>query len=146
LLPWLIAFVMSGALCAQDQLPGGPAKKTVAAVCGACHDLDTAVGMRRTKEGWQATVDAMVNRGARATDEEINTVLEYLARYFGVVNVNRATAKEIEEVLEISPQVALAIVQYRTQNGDINDLETLQKVRGVDAKLIEERKDRITFK
>jgi competence protein ComEA len=115
-------------------------------VCGACHDLDTALEMRRTKAGWQATVDAMVDRGARATDEEINTVIEYLARYFGVVNVNQAAAKEIEDILEVSQQNAQAIVQYRAQNGDISDLDTLKKVPGIDAKLIEERKDRITFK
>ena len=133
-------------LCAQDQLPGGPAKKTVAAVCGACHDVDTAVGMRRTKAGWKATVDVMVDRGARATDEEIDIIIEYLARYFGMVNVNRASAKEIEDVLEISPENAEAIVQYRAQNGDINGLETLKKVPALDAKVIEERKDRILFK
>jgi competence protein ComEA len=137
---WLTTFQ------AQDQLPGGPAKKTVAAVCGACHDVDTAVGERRTKAGWQATVDAMVKRGARATDEEINTVIEYLARYFGIVNVNRAAAKELEEILEVSPQSAEAIVQYRAQNGDFADLDNLKKVPGLDAKSIDERKDRITFK
>lgn len=137
---WLMLFH------AQDQLPGGPAKKTVAAVCGACHEVDTAVGERRTKAGWQATVDAMVNRGARATDEEINIVIEYLARYFGVVNVNRAAAKEIEEILEVSPQNAESIVEYRAHNGDFADLEGLKKVSGLDAKSIEERKDRITFK
>ena len=138
---WLLTFR------AQDPLPGGgPAKKVVAAVCGACHDVDTAIGERRTKEGWKATVEAMVNRGARATDNEVNTVIEYLSRYFGVVNVNRATAKEIEEVVEIPPESAAAMVQYRTEKGGFADLDSVKKVPGLDAKVIEERKDRISFK
>lgn len=131
---------------AQDSLPGGPAKKVVAEVCGACHDVDTAVGERRTKAGWQATVGAMVDRGARASDDEIKTVIEYLARYFGIVNVNRAAAKELEEILEVSPESAQAIVQYRAGNGDFTDLDGLKKVPGLDAKSIDERKGRIAFK
>jgi competence protein ComEA len=137
---WLMTF------SAQDPLPAGPAKKVVDAVCGACHDVETAVGERRTKAGWRAIVDVMVNRGARATDEEFNTIIEYMARYFGIVNVNHAAAKEIEEVLEVSPQAADAIVQYRSQNGEFADLDQLKKVPGLDAKLLDERKDRITFK
>ena len=136
---WLLMF-------GAQQLPGGPAKNLVTAVCGACHDVDTAVGERRTKAGWQATVDAMVNRGARATDDEIKTVIEYLARYFGVVNVNRATAQEIADVLEVPATNAEAIVQYRAQNGDFTDLDGLKKVPGLDAKTLDERKDRIAFK
>ena len=137
---WLLTFT------AQGQLPAAPAKKVVEAVCGACHDVDTAVGERRTKAGWRATVDVMVNRGARATDEELGLIIEYLARYFGIVNVNRAAALELEEILEVSPQTAEAVVQYRSQNGDFADMDQLKKVPGLDPKLIDERKDRITFK
>jgi competence protein ComEA len=137
---WLMTFT------AQVPLPAAPAKKVVEAVCGACHDVDTAVGERRTKAGWRAAVDVMVNRGARATDEELGLVIEYLARYFGIVNVNRAAAQELEEILEVSPQTAQAIVQFRSQNGDFADLDQLKKVPGLDTKLIDERKDRITFK
>jgi len=58
----------------------------------------------------------------------------------------RATAQELEETLEVSPQTAEAIVQYRSQNGDFADLDGLKKVPGLDPKRIDERKDRITFK
>jgi competence protein ComEA len=131
---------------AQDQLPEAPGKKTVATVCGACHDLDTAVGMRRDKPGWRVVVGAMAQRGARATDEEFAAIVEYLAKYFGMVNVNTATSKELEDVLEISSSESAAIVRYRTDNGDFKDLENLKKVPAVDAKLLEERKDHIVFK
>lgn len=131
---------------AQDQLPEAPGKKTVVAVCSACHDLDTATAMRRDKAGWKDVVDTMAGRGARATDEEFATIVEYLAKYIGVVNVNRATGKELEDMLDISSSESAAIVRYRTANGDFKDLEDLKKVPAVDAKLLDERKDRIVFK
>ena len=136
---------MNSTLSAQQPLPEAPAKSTVERVCGACHDLGTATGTRRTKTGWDMVVDAMASRGARASDQEFDAIVAYLAKYFGVVNVNKASSKEIEDVLEIPSQQAGAIVVYRTGSGDFKDLDDLKKAPGVDAALLEERKDRIVF-
>jgi glucose dehydrogenase len=68
---------------AQDPLPEAPAKKTVEAVCGSCHDVDTAIGEKHDKAGWQTVIATMVNRGARASDQEFDAIIEYLAKYFG---------------------------------------------------------------
>jgi competence protein ComEA len=141
----MAAILIALTLVAQ-QLPEAPAKKTVAAVCAACHDLDTAIAMRHSRTGWQAVVDAMINRGARATDAEFGAIVEYLAKYFGTVNVNTAEAREIADVLGISPAEADAIVHYRSGNGEFMDIEGLKKVPGLNASLIEERKDRVVFK
>jgi len=141
-----ISLLLATCSIAQDQLPEGPGQKIVAAVCGACHDLDTALGMRHDKPGWTAVVDVMAKRGAQATDEQFAAIVEYLAKYFGVVNVNTAAGKELEEVLEISSSESAAIVRYRADHGDFQDLENLKKVPGANAKLLEERKDRIVFK
>jgi len=62
------------------------------------------------------------------------------------VNVNTAAAKEIEDVLSISSEQSAAIVRYRAAKGEFKDLEGLKKVPGLDAKLLEDRKDRIVFK
>jgi competence protein ComEA len=131
---------------AQDPLPEAPAKKAVESVCGGCHDLDTAIGERHDKAGWQTVITTMVNRGARASDQEFDAIIDYLAKYFGVVNVNAATAKEIEDVMGISSEQSSAIVRYRAAHGEFKDLEGLKKVPGLDAKLLEDRKERITFK
>jgi competence protein ComEA len=88
----------------------------------------------------------MAARGARATDQEFAAIAEYLAKYFGAVNVNQGAAKEIADVLEIPVQNADAIVQYRTANGEFKDLDGLKKVPGVDAAAIEEQKTRIVFR
>jgi len=140
----LLCFAMLST--AQDPLPEAPAKKTVETVCGGCHDLDTAIGERHDKPGWQTVIATMVNRGARASDQEFDAIIEYLAKYFGVVNVNTAAAKEIEDVLSISSEQSAAIVRYRAAKGEFKDLEGLKKVPGLDAKLLEDRKDRIVFK
>jgi competence protein ComEA len=131
---------------AQDELPRGPGRETVEVICGSCHDVGTTTGARRTSNDWKRIVDAMINRGALGTDDEFKTVIQYLSKYFGLVNVNKATAKELEEVLEISTSAAEAIVRHRTENGPFETLEVVKSVPGVDAGLIEERKARIAFK
>jgi competence protein ComEA len=131
---------------AQDPLPEGPGRKSVETACSACHDLATVTEMRRSRAAWQEVVEAMVNRGARATDQELDAIVSYLAGYFGVVNVNKAAAEEIARVLGVPSREADAIVRYRAERGEFTDLEGLKKVPGVDAEAIEERKDRIAFK
>jgi competence protein ComEA len=132
-------------LSAQDQLPEAPAKKTVVDVCTACHDIDTAIEMRHDKAGWKKVIDDMVRKGADASDQEFTAIADYLSKYFGAVNVNTAAATDISDVLGIPSDQAAAIVQYRTTNGDFKDLDGLKKVPGLDAKVIDSRKDRILF-
>lgn len=141
----MFALISMAILRAQD-LPDGPGKATVEKLCSNCHGLATVVGLRRTRSGWQTTVDDMAGRGAAGTDEEFDTVVQYLYRYLGKVNVNKAGAKELEEVLDISSQQAGAIVAYRAANGDFKDLDALQKVPGIDAKKLDDDKDRIAFR
>lgn len=129
-----------------QELPDAPGKRTVEKVCGNCHGLATIVGLRRTKVAWETTVDEMASRGATGTDQEFDTVIVYLAKYFGKVNVNKATQEEIEETVGLSAADADAILRYRTANGDFNDMADLRKVLNIDAKRLEERKDRIAFK
>jgi competence protein ComEA len=130
----------------QELLPDGPGKPTVERVCSACHELDTAAGTRHTRAEWRLIVESMVNRGAQATDEEVVAINEYLATYVGVVNVNKAASGEIEAVLAIPSKEADEIVRYRAEKGEFKDLESLKNVPGVDAKVLEERKDRIAFR
>jgi competence protein ComEA len=131
---------------AQTGLPDGPGKPVVEKLCSKCHGIATVVGLRRTKTGWQTSVDEMVSRGAAGTDEEFDAVIDYLAKYFGKVNINQATSKEIQDVVGLSAEEGDAIVRYRVQNGDYKDLAALEKVPEVDAKKLDARKDRIAFR
>jgi len=130
---------------AQD-LPDGPGKDTVEKLCSNCHGLSLVIGVRRTKQAWESTIDDMAGRGMTGTDQEFDIAVTYLARYLGRININKATSKEIQDVAELTAAEADAIVRYRTANGDFKDLADLKKVAEVDAKKLDERKDRIAFK
>jgi competence ComEA-like helix-hairpin-helix protein len=131
---------------AQDWLPDAPEKPLVVRVCSGCHDLDTAAGSRHTKDDWRGIVDAMIGRGAQASDEEASAIVKYLTVHVGQVNVNRADAAEIEAVASIPPAQSAAIVRFRGEHGELKDLDALKKIPGVDPALLDERKDRLTFK
>ena len=136
--------VYLGTASAQTSLPDAPATKTFETVCGTCHDLRT--GPRRNKAAWTATVESMAGRGARGTDQEFAAIADYLTKYFGVVNVNRAAANELSDMLEISAQDAEAIIRYRTDNGAFTDVDSLKKVPGVNANAIEQHKASVIFR
>ncbi len=75
-------------------LPDGPGKQTVEKLCGAtCHGLAILYGPQRSKPDWREIVDRMAVLGVEASDEEFDTVVEFLARHFGKINVNKASAQ-----------------------------------------------------
>jgi hypothetical protein len=65
-----------------SQLPDGPGKETVQKICGGCHPPEIVLGHRDTKEGWEQIVGNMVDKGANGTDDEFNTIIDYLALHF----------------------------------------------------------------
>lgn len=82
LAPILTALLLATSVQAQD-LPDGAGKDVVMKVCTVCHELTRITSKKRTKEEWSDTVDKMAGRGARASDEEFETIVNYLAKYFG---------------------------------------------------------------
>ena len=66
----------------SSQLPDGPGKATVQKICGGCHAPEIVLGRRDTREGWEQLVSSMVDKGANGTDDEFNTVIDYLATHF----------------------------------------------------------------
>jgi len=136
------------ALCAPAftaELPDGPAKTKVVKICGTCHEIETVVSSRRTKLGWQQMTEDMVARGAEGAEEDLRGVVQYLAEYFGKVNVNTADAVEIQKVAELTEKDARAIVQYREQNGKYKGFEDLLKTPGVDSEKLREKRGLVAF-
>jgi competence protein ComEA len=133
---------------AQD-LPAGKGKELVENSCGSCHGLDVVVAQHATKDGWSSIVDYMVSRGASGTPEEIQTIVEYLAKNFPAAaaktNVNKATSMDLQTKLELTAKDADAIVKYRTDHGDFKDFDSLAKVPGIDAAKLTAKKDGIVF-
>jgi competence ComEA-like helix-hairpin-helix protein len=145
--PALILVPMLFAWPAQPQdLPEAKGKDLYEKICGACHGTDVVFKTRTTKEKWKDTVDEMASRGAEGTDEQLDTIIDYLAKCFGPrVNVNKAAAKEIETQFELTSTEAEAIVKYRQGKGDFKDVADLKNVPGLEFSKIESVRYRIIF-
>lgn len=105
-------------------------------------------GMAKTREEWGALVGEMAADGAQGTEDEFNEIVDYLAAAFPKtpkINVNKATATDLANGLELSAKEAEAIVHYREEKGSFKSVEDVEKVPGVDSKKIEAKKDRLTF-
>ncbi|HEX4575624.1 MAG TPA: helix-hairpin-helix domain-containing protein [Gemmatimonadales bacterium] len=92
----------------------------------------------------------MTALGAKGTDQDFGAALEYLATHFPVaqvprINVNTATALELESGLTLRRSQAAAIIAYRSQHGTFQSLADLEKVPGLDVAHIEAKRDRLTF-
>lgn len=131
---------------AQDNLPEDKDKETFVKMCSNCHAIDRVVKVKFSKKFWAATVDDMVSRGAEGTEEEVEAVLGYLVRHFSKpINVNSATAKDLQDSLSMKPADAEAFLKFRTDNGPFKTLEDVAKVPGLNPKLIDTYKNIIQF-
>ncbi len=73
-----LAFAQANA----SQLPDGPGKTTTQKICSGCHAPEIVLGHRDTKQGWAQIVSSMVDKGANGTDDEFNTIIDYLSTHF----------------------------------------------------------------
>jgi competence protein ComEA len=146
----LWALLLAGSLRAAD-LPDGPGREIVLAACTTCHRADQIALYRRSKEEWQNIVARMIDRGAQVGKDQVEPLVAYLAKNLakadepGKVNVNKATAKEIEAGLNLTAKEAQAIVDYREEHGPFNLIGQLYLIYGVDGRKIEAAKERISF-
>src|SRR5215204_1176795 len=61
-----------------------PRAPTARRLCGVCHPFETVVAIRRTRAQWEATVENMIGRGARGTNAEFATVIDFLSEAYGL--------------------------------------------------------------
>jgi len=132
-----------------SQAPVKPADDQAAGLfvrmCNECHDAGRISSTRRTRADWEDQIGQMIEKGAKGTDKEFETVTGYLLRTFGKVYINSAQADEIMAVLTVSQKDADAIVAYRVANGKFADFDALKKVPGIDVKKLEGRQDAVGF-
>ena len=133
----------------KPKLPDGPGKETMMRICANCHGPEIVLGKRLTRDGWSQIVMIMVQRGAQGTDDEFADIVDYLTNTVSVeaakINVNKATAKQLQTGLEISDKDADAILHYRDANGDFKSIDDLKKVPGLDAAKIDAKKSKLVF-
>jgi competence ComEA-like helix-hairpin-helix protein len=142
------AFVTTRALESKAAGQGQDAKaaQTLNTVCSRCHPIERVTAMRRTRSQWEEVITTMItSRGAQVTDDDFTIILDYLVKEFGRVDINRAAAEDIVEVLGVTDKVAGAIVGYRKEHGRFEDFDALAKVPGVDRDELEKKRDAIAF-
>jgi competence protein ComEA len=131
------------------QLPDGPGKEVTEQLCGNCHESTIVQAHRQSRDEWIATIQKMMAAGAQGTEDQFTAVLAYVSKNFGPaaakINVNQASAADLESGLSISAKEAAALVKYRTDQGSFKALEDLKKVPDLDFKKVEAQKDRLVF-
>jgi competence protein ComEA len=147
----LLTVLAFAATVSAADLPEGKGKEILLRACVGCHKADAFLDYRHTRDEYSAIVVRMGQRGAAASAEELETVAAYLAKNFlkeddpGKINVNKATAKEIETGLNLTPKEAEAIVTYRDKHGVFRAVGDLYIIYGLDGTKIEAQKDKISF-
>lgn len=97
-----ILFLFMSLIQAQD-LPDARGKQQVNAVCSGCHDLGTAVGLRRSRAQWKTVIDSMIGRGAQASDQDWATILDYLATNLGATEDPASAANPLTSLSSATP-------------------------------------------
>jgi glucose dehydrogenase len=63
-------------------LPDGPGKETVIAVCTTCHGPNNFSTLHMSRSAWESEVADMKDKGAVATDDDFKRIVEYLAKNY----------------------------------------------------------------
>ena len=129
-------------------LPPGEARDLTVRVCAPCHEPQRAASLRLTREGWEGVVAKMVGLGARASQPEIAQITDYLVTNFKgeapkPINLNSATAVELESVAGLLRKESAALIAWRNKSGPCKSLDDLKDVPGVPFAKIDERRDRL---
>lgn len=60
------------------------------------------------------------------------------------VNINTASASELETLPRVGPKIAQRIIDFRTKNGNFKKVEDIMKIQGIGEKVFENIRDLIT--
>ena len=63
----------------------------------------------------------------------------------GLININTASEKELQELPGIGPAMSARIVEYREANGNFKKVEDIKKIRGIGNAKFEKLKDKVTI-
>lgn len=170
----------------QDEaaLPDGPGKAILKKSCSPCHTASVIITKPgHTDDEWVDILNKMIGRGAVLSDDDGDTLVQYLTTNFGpdwkgkpaasgatssgdktpppdkahdtsapsssaepaTVNVNKASAKDLQSELGLTADEAEKIINHREEYGNYKSVEDLLSVPGVTAEKIKENQKRLTF-
>jgi len=65
------------------ELPDGDGKAIATENCQACHKLTNLTKAHKSLDDWKDTVQTMIDRGANVPADQVDTLVQYLAKNFG---------------------------------------------------------------
>src|SRR5579864_602319 len=65
------------------ELPDGDGKAIATENCQACHKLTNLTKAHKNLDDWKDTVQTMIDRGANVPADQVDTLVQYLAKNFG---------------------------------------------------------------
>jgi DNA uptake protein ComE-like DNA-binding protein len=120
---------------ASDLDPDPADAQAVATVCTACHSSAQFLTAARPYLRWEQTMQDMLDRGAVATDEQLDHILSYLVKNITIVNVNSSPPDQLGMTLQIPSAVADDIVARRTAH-PFTSVDELKAVKGVNPEVV----------
>ena len=133
-----------------DTLPDGAGKPVVQKQCVMCHSLSVVTSKRASHTEWEQVVNQMVSRGADLSDDEIDTVIEYLSSHYGPLD-QKATPSASSSVgasssdasappapadATASPVAGAASTPVNVNKASAQDLETSLGLAKADAEAV----------
>ena len=98
---------------AQTTLPPGKGKQILDGNCQECHGLEDIVGLNQSSEEWRRSVQRMVRKGAALQPDEIDTLVTYLATYFGPDKTAAPVSASTSKTPIDNDQVKVLLVDVR---------------------------------
>ena len=122
-------------LAAQNVLPDAPGRDVTVKLCASCHAAETVASVRHTPEGWRDVIAKMVAAGAEGTEQELETVLQYLSTQFPVeaqkaLDLNTATAIDLESVAGLLRKEAAALIAVPREKRSVQEAGGSEEDRG----------------
>ncbi len=132
------------------QLVEGPGMTETDKNCKSCHEIERSISLRQDIHGWNQTIAKMVGFGMKSPERELAVVAEYLAKHYPAdalppLNVNTASAIELESRLSMKRSESAKFLEFRDKVGKIKTFAQLKEAPGINPEKVEQKKDQIVF-
>lgn len=114
----------------------------------------TKIKLKTNQQTTPIVINTTSNDAIKAVEETITNTTTTVsttssetpkATKAGLININTATAAQLDELEGIGPSKAAAIIEYRKQHGGFKSISEINNVSGIGDKTYEGIKDRITI-